>query len=152
MSLKVIVAIARGGVIGCRGRMPWHLPEDLRYFKEVTMGGVVVMGRKTFESIGRPLPGRINVVVTRQADFAPPGVEVAHSLEEAVERHPDAFIIGGAEIYRQAMPMAGELYITEIDADYEGDTRFPEYDRAEWQLAEERKLGINTTAKVYRRS
>ncbi len=134
MSLKIIVAIARNGVIGCEGRMPWHLPEDLKHFKELTMGRTVVMGRKTFESIGKPLPGRTNVVVTRQQDFETQGVQVVHSLAEAVAKYPDAFIIGGAEVYRQALPLADELYITRIEADYEGDTKFPEFDPADWKL------------------
>jgi dihydrofolate reductase len=114
--------------------MPWHLTEDLRYFRRLTLGRVVVMGRKTFESIGRPLPGRTNVVVTRNPDFRPEGVEVAGSLYGAVENHPDAFIIGGADIYRQALPLADRLYITNIDADFEGDTRFPEWNPAGWTL------------------
>lgn len=114
--------------------MPWHLPEDLKHFKELTMGRTVVMGRKTFESIGKPLPGRTNVVVTRQQDFETQGVQVVHSLAEAVAKYPDAFIIGGAEVYRQALPLADELYITRIEADYEGDTKFPEFDPADWKL------------------
>jgi dihydrofolate reductase len=92
------------------------------------------MGRKTFESIGRPLPGRTNVVVSRNPDFRHAGVETAGSLDEALARHPDAFVIGGAEIYRQALPLADRLYITRIDADFEGDTRFPEWDPQEWTL------------------
>jgi dihydrofolate reductase len=114
--------------------MPWHIPEDLRYFKRLTMGGTVVMGRKTYESIGKPLPGRTNVVITRQSDFHPAGTEIAHSLEEAVARYPDAFIIGGAEIYRQALPLADRLYITRIKADYEGDTLFPDWNENDWTL------------------
>jgi dihydrofolate reductase len=93
------------------------------------------MGRRTFESLGRPLPNRTNVVVTRREDYRPEGVEVVHSLEEAVRKYPDAFVIGGAEIYRQALPLANELYITKIDAAYKGDTYFPEWDPDEWRLA-----------------
>jgi dihydrofolate reductase len=132
--VSIIVAVARGGVIGAGGKMPWHLAEDLRYFRRLTLGHTVVMGRRTFSSIGRPLPGRTNVVVTRNPDLRPEGVEVAGSLDEAVEKYPDAFIIGGAEIYRQALPLAGRLYITRIDADFEGDTGFPEWNPGEWQL------------------
>lgn len=132
--ISIIVAIAHGGVIGCKGSMPWHIAEDLRMFKRVTMGGTVVMGRKTFESIGRPLPGRTNVVVTRRGDFAHEGVEVVHSLEEALRKYPDAIIIGGAEIYREALPFADRLYLTRIHASYEGDTRFPDWDTGEWTL------------------
>jgi dihydrofolate reductase len=130
--IKIIVAIARGGVIGAEGGMPWHIPEDLQYFKRTTTGHVVVMGRKTFESIGRPLPNRTNVVITRQKDYRPEGVEVVHSMEEAAKKYPDAFVIGGAEIYRQALPLAGELYITKINATYKGDTFFPKVDLRHW--------------------
>ncbi len=132
--------------------MPWHLPEDLAYFKRTTMGHTVVMGRKTFESIGRPLPGRTNVVITRNLDFrAPAEVKVFHSLPEAIAVYPDSFVIGGAEIYRQALPLANELYITYIDAEYEGDVQFPRFDPAEWHEVSSEKLGISTTAFVYRR-
>jgi dihydrofolate reductase len=113
--------------------MPWHLPEDLKRFKQLTMGGTVVMGRKTFESIGKPLPGRTNVVITRRDDFHPEGTEVVHSLDEAARKYPDAFIIGGAEIYRQALPLADELYITKIHAGYRGDTKFPKNDLRHWR-------------------
>jgi dihydrofolate reductase len=130
--ISIIVAVARGGVIGADGRMPWHLPEDLRMFRKLTMGGVVVMGRKTFESIGKPLPGRTNVVITRQTDFHPEGAEVVHSLGEALEKHPDCFIIGGAEIYRQALPLADRLYMTKIKTAYKGDTIFPKTDLRRW--------------------
>ena len=133
MSLKIIVAIARGGVIGRDGKMPWHIPEDLQYFKRTTTGHAIVMGRKTFESLGRPLPNRTNVVVTRQKDYRPEGVEVVHSLEEAVRKYPDAFVIGGAEIYRQALPLADKLYITKIHATYKGDTYFPKTDLRRWR-------------------
>ncbi len=149
--LKIIVAVARGGVIGCKGMMPWHLPEDLAYFKRTTMGSAVIMGRKTYESIGRPLPGRVNVVVSRSVDFQPVGVCVYHSLPEAVAAYPDAFVIGGAEIYRQALPMAGRLHVTRIDADFQGDTYFPVFDLSDWQLVSSERLGINTTVEVYDR-
>jgi dihydrofolate reductase len=114
--------------------MPWHISEDLQYFKRVTTGHVVVMGRRTFESLGRPLPGRTNVVVTRRADLRLEGVTVVHSLQEAVRMFPDAFIIGGGEIYAAAMPLADKLYITRIDAEWEGDTRFPDWNEGDWQL------------------
>ncbi len=133
MSLKIIVAIAKNGVIGAGGAMPWHIPEDLQYFKRTTTSHVIVMGRKTFESLGRPLPNRTNVVVTHRSDFRHDGVEVVHSLDEAVTKHPDAFIIGGAEIYRQALPLADELYITKIHATYKGDIYFPKTDLRRWR-------------------
>jgi dihydrofolate reductase len=134
MSLRIIVAVADGGVIGAGGGMPWHISEDLQYFKRTTTGHAVVMGRRTFESLGRPLPNRTNVVVTHREDYRPEGVEIVHSLEEAVRNYPDAFIIGGAEIYRQAMPLADELYLTRVHAAFDGDVYFPEWDRAEWTL------------------
>ncbi|MDR2894897.1 MAG: dihydrofolate reductase [Alistipes sp.] len=131
---SIIVAVSRGGVIGAAGRMPWHIAEDLRYFKRVTLGSTVVMGRRTFASLGRPLPGRLNVVVTRDEGFSAEGVVVAHSLEEALAAHPDAFVIGGGDIYRQALPLVDRLYVTRIEADFEGDTRFPEWNEADWRL------------------
>jgi dihydrofolate reductase len=133
MSLRVIVAMAENGVIGAGGKMPWHIPEDLAYFKRLTTGHVVVMGRKTFESLGRPLPGRTNVVVTRNRDWTADGALVVHSLGEAVRKYPDAFVIGGAEIYREALPLADELYITKIRAAYRGDTKFPKTDLRRWR-------------------
>ena len=135
--ISIIVAIARNGVIGGDNRLLWHISEDLRRFKALTTGHPVVMGRKTWKSLGRPLPGRTNVVLTRQLDFAPEGAVVVHSLEEAVRMFPpqeEVFIIGGGELYAQALPLADRLYITTVEADYEGDVRFPEWDRSQWQL------------------
>jgi dihydrofolate reductase len=132
--ISIIVAIARNGVIGAGGEMPWHISEDLRYFRRITTGHAVIMGRRTFESLGRPLPGRTNVVVTRRSDYHPAGTEVVHSIEEAVRKYPDAFVIGGGEIYRQALLLADRLYITLIDADFEGDTHFAEWSEADWHL------------------
>lgn len=128
MPVTLVAAVARNGVIGRDGDLPWHLPEDLRRFKELTMGGTLVMGRKTYESIGRPLPGRRTVVVTRQPDWSQPGVETASSVEEALEiaGDGDVFVVGGAEIYRRALELVDALELTEIDADYEGDTFFPD--------------------------
>ena len=118
--------------------MPWHLPAELQYFKRITMGHPIIMGRKTFESIGRPLPGRQNIVVTRNPDFAAAGVVIAHSVEAAIDSSacPDAkeaFIIGGATLYAEALPRATTLYITEVDADPEGDTFFPPLNQTEWR-------------------
>lgn len=126
--LTLIVARARNGVIGRDNTLPWRLPEDLAHFKRTTMGAPIVMGRKTYESIGRPLPGRRNIVVTRSAKLALPGCEIAHSLEDAqrlcigVEQ---IFLIGGAQLYADALPSADRLIVTEIDADFEGDAHFP---------------------------
>ena len=133
-NLALIVAVARNGIIGATneagiGTLPWHLPEDLKHFKETTSGHPIIMGRKTWESLGRPLPNRRNMVITRQADYAAPGAEVFNGLNEAlttVGEDDTAFIIGGAELYRQALPLAGELIITEVGIDAEGDTVFPE--------------------------
>ena len=135
--VSVIVAVAEGGVIGANGMMPWHISEDLRMFKRVTSGHPVVMGRRTFESLGRPLPGRTNVVVTRNPSWSSEGVRVAGSLENAVALFPpgeEVFVIGGGEIYRQAMPLADRFYLTRIDAAYDGDTFFPEWNEADWRL------------------
>ena len=140
--LALIAARARNGVIGLDNRMPWHLPEDQAYFKRVTLGKPVVMGRKTFESIGRPLPGRLNIVVTRNPDWQAAGVQVAHSLDAALALAAAAapeeiMLIGGAELYRQALPQADVLYLTEIDAEFAGDAFFPEVDLARWRIDRE---------------
>jgi len=131
MKLHLIYARARNGTIGKDGQMPWHLPEDLAHFKRVTLGQPVIMGRKTWDSLParfRPLPGRLNIVVTRQADWQAEGALRAGSIEEAMRLcgdAPDAWIMGGAEIYRQAEPLACSAVVTEIDADFEGDAFAP---------------------------
>jgi dihydrofolate reductase len=160
--LAIIAAVARNRVIGLRGAMPWHLPEDLKRFKRLTMGAPVIMGRKTFESIlatlGKPLPGRRNLVITRSATFNSPGAEISSSLDAALEstRSSNAFVIGGAEIYRLALPLADSLHLTEIDRDYEGDTWFPEIDTAQWCVAEredrEDESGLRFSFVTYRRT
>jgi dihydrofolate reductase len=135
--LIVVAAMARNRVIGHQGRMPWHLPADLKHFKAITLGHPVVMGRKTFESIGKPLPGRLNVVISRQRLQLPDGVALAGSLEEALRACNDAgrvMVIGGGEIYRQALPLASGLELTYVDDQPAGDTRFPEFDRMDWDL------------------
>ena len=135
-SLSIIVAMAKNRVIGANNTLPWHLPADLKHFKTLTMGHHLIMGRKTFDSIGKPLPGRTSVVVTRNADYAPPGVVVANSLETALSAcgtDEEIFVIGGAEIYTQALELADTLYITEIKRDVAGDVSFPEFDKKEWQ-------------------
>ena len=141
VDLAVIVAAARNGVIGSNNALPWHLPEDLRYFKRVTMGKPIVMGRKTFESIGRPLPGRTNIVMTRASNFAHEGVRVVHDLDAAlalaeglalIEGCEELMVIGGAQIYAETLPRAARLYLTEVHADVEGDTFLPEIDMASW--------------------
>jgi dihydrofolate reductase len=150
--ISLLAAVARNGVIGHQGRLPWHLPEDLRRFKRLTLGHPVIMGRKTYDSIlqslGKPLPGRENIVVTRSAEFIAPGRRSAGSIEAALAAASQApggdqvFVIGGAEIYRLAFPFATQLDMTEIDADFEGDARFPAYDSDQWlELAREAGSG-----------
>ena len=128
--------MAKNRVIGASGAIPWHLPEDLRRFKRLTMGHHLVMGRRTFESIGRLLPGRTSVIVTRQPRFSVPGAIVAHSFEEAIRACGDdeeIFVIGGADVYRSALPLAERIYLTLVDAQPTGDTTMPEFDRDEWR-------------------
>ncbi len=137
--------MARNGVIGVRGGLPWRLSADLRRFKQLTLGHHIIMGRKTFESIGRLLPGRTTIIVTRQPDYvstnhAAQGALVAHGLNEALELASDdseAFVIGGAEIYRQALPLAERIYLTEVESHVAGDAWFPDFDRQAWQLVEQ---------------
>lgn len=137
--LVIIAAVARNGVIGRDNRLPWHLPEDLAHFKALTLGQAVIMGRKTWESLPerfRPLPGRQNIVVTRQSGYVAEGAQIAHSLAEAlakVEASRTAFVIGGAELYAQALPLATRLELTEVDLAPEGDAFFPAVERSTWQ-------------------
>ena len=134
--LTLVAAMASNRVIGINNTLPWHLPEDLKHFKAVTLGKPVLMGRKTYDSIGRPLPGRRNIVITRQADWQAAGVEVAHSLEQALEMAADVAevcLIGGAELYRQAIVAADCLRLTEIAQPFDGDAHFPAFDRQVWQ-------------------
>ena len=142
MRIALVVAMAENRVIGADGDLPWRLSSDLKYFKQVTMGKPIVMGRKTFESIGRPLPGRDNIVITRNAEFAVDGVRVAGDVAAALglahtlakEKGADEIcIIGGGEIYRQTLPMADRVYLTEVHMTADGDTVFPELDPAVWR-------------------
>ena len=134
--VSIIVAVAENGVIGDKSTLLWHISEDLKHFKAVTTGHPVIMGRKTYESLGRPLPNRTNVVITRQ-QVEIPGCRVVHSLGEAVALFPgddEVFVIGGAQIYAQALPLADRFYLTRVFRAYEGDTHFPEWDEAQWRL------------------
>ena len=134
--ISIIVAIAKNGVIGDKNTLLWHLREDMIHFRTITSGHPVVMGRKTYDSIGRPLPKRTNVVITRDTELQIEGCTMAHSLPEAVEMFDsseEVFIIGGAQIYNQAMPLADRLYLTIIDKEYEGDSSFPEIDYNSWR-------------------
>ncbi len=123
---SIIVAMSENRVIGVSGRLPWHLSEDLKHFKEITMGHTIVMGRKTYESIGRALPGRANVVVTRQKNFRAEGVEVVHDLKDILSAPREIFVIGGADLYAQALPHVQKVYFTLIHKKIDGDTYFPE--------------------------
>lgn len=161
MTLHLIYARAANGAIGKDGAMPWHLPEDLAHFKRTTLGCPVIMGRKTWESLParfRPLPGRTNVVVTRQRDWQAEGARVAHSLEDAIALCgdvPDAWIIGGADIYAQALPLASTAVVTEIEADFEGDAFAPQFG-PEWkETARESHVsstGLKFSFVTYRKS
>lgn len=134
--LSIIAAMAQNRVIGIGNTLPWRLPADLAHFKALTMGHHMVMGRKTYESLGKPLPGRTSVIVTRDAAFSAPGCVVVHSLGEAVaacEGDAEAFFIGGADMYRQALDVAQRLYLTEVKTAVAGDAWFPEFDRTVWR-------------------
>jgi dihydrofolate reductase len=131
--VSLIAAMARNRVIGAGNRLPWHLPEDLKYFKQVTSGHPVVMGRKTYESIGRLLAGRENRIVSRQPGYSVAGARVYGSLEEACRGEGEVFVIGGAEIYAQAMGLAARIYLTRIDAEVPGDAYFPAWPEAEFR-------------------
>ncbi len=136
MTVSIIVAASRNGVIGAGGRLPWHLPADLKRFKQLTMRHPILMGRKTFESLGKPLPGRTNIVITRQPKYQACGATVAHSLEEALrlcESEEEVFVIGGAQIYRQAIPFSERIYLTRIETDFAGDANLFEIDPKIWE-------------------
>lgn len=141
MKVSLVVAAARNRAIGLNNKMPWHLPEDLKYFKRVTMGKPVVMGRNTFESIGKPLPGRPNIVISRNVDYRAEGITVVNSLEAALRAaqqllppgQDEVMVVGGAQIYAQALPQAERLYLTEVDAEPAADAFFPALDRKAWR-------------------
>jgi dihydrofolate reductase len=133
----IIAAVSANNVIGRGNALPWRIPEDLARFKALTLGSTLVMGRKTFESIGRPLPGRTTLVLTRRTDFAAPGVLVAHSPAEAASlaRGPHAFVAGGSDVYELFLPLATKLFLTRVHGEYAGDTFFPRFDAGAWELA-----------------
>jgi dihydrofolate reductase len=142
MTVSLIAAMAENRAIGYKGALPWKLPADLARFKRLTTGHHIIMGRKTYESIGRPLPGRTSIVITRQPNFQAAGCLVAHSLDEALrfarERgEREAFVIGGAEIYRAGLPLADRIYLTLVEARPAADAFFPEFGEAEWSRGEE---------------
>lgn len=136
MRISLIVAASRNGVIGANNKLPWHLPADLKRFKQLTLGHPILMGRKTFESIGKPLPGRTNIVITHQKDFACCGAVTAPSLEKALEmtaEEPEVFVIGGARTFEQALPLVDRIYLTRINQDFEGDTFLFDIDPKIWK-------------------
>ena len=134
--LAIIAAMDRNGLIGANGKLPWHIPEDLAFFKQITMGSIVVMGRRTWQSLNSPLPGRENVVLTRNLRFSTNGARVLHGVSEVVEYCDGkrAFIIGGEEVFRQFLPLANCFYQTLINREYYGDTWFPDWDKNDWKL------------------
>lgn len=145
--ISVIVAVAENGTIGDKNTLLWHITEDMKHFRQLTTGHPVVMGRKTYDSLGRPLPNRRNVVISRQ-DLQLEGCEVVHSLEEALAlftAEEEVFVIGGAQIYAEAMPLADRFYLTVVEHAYEGDTVFPQWDCAAWELVEAERFeqGVN---------
>ncbi|MBN1852447.1 MAG: dihydrofolate reductase [Pirellulales bacterium] len=144
MRHSIIAAISENHVLGRAGELPWHLSNDLRQFKRLTTGHAIIMGRRTWESIGRPLPGRVSIVITQRPDAIPDGVFTAPSLADALciaaesaAQHDEVFLIGGGTLYRAALPISNRIYLTRVHATIEGDTTFPDLDWSQWQLVEE---------------
>ena len=142
MTISIIAALGRNRAIGYQNTLPWRLPADLQRFKQLTMGHHMLMGRKTFESIGRPLPGRTSIIITRQLDYEAEGCLIVHSLDEAIalataRGEHEAFIIGGADIYAQSLPLADRMYLTWVEAEPEADAFFPVFDENAWESSEE---------------
>lgn len=153
MGIALIAAVAENNVVGKDNELPWYLPEDLKHFKQLTLGKPIIMGRLTYESIGKPLPGRANIVVSRQQNYRPEGVKVVGSLIDALslaepiakaEGLDEVMVIGGAQIYAEAMPFADTLYLTEIHKVIEGDTYFPELDWARWKESQRQDFKGNS--------
>lgn len=151
-NLSIIVAVANDQVIGVDNTLPWHLPEDLKRFKALTMGHHIIMGRKTYESLGRLLPGRTTVIVTRNPEYKVEGALIANSIEDAIAQckgDDEPFLIGGAQLYEAGLSLANKLYITQVDVDVKGDAFFPEFDALEWKLTDE-KAHISINGLAYR--
>ncbi len=139
MTISIIAAMGNDQVIGINNQLPWKLPADMKFFRSKTMGKPVLMGRKTYESIGKPLPGRTNIIITRDSGFHAEGCIVTHSIEEALQKadtKEEAMIIGGASLYKQVLPLAQRFYLTRVHADFKGDSYFPEFDLQEWTTIE----------------
>lgn len=148
MKITIVVAIAKNNMIGCANKLLWHITEDLKHFKQITSGGTIVMGRKTYESIGKPLPNRRNIVISRNKNLYIDGCEVYSSIDEMIRNLADVgevFIIGGGEIYNQTLPLAKKIELTVVERDYDGDTLFPEIDYSKWEITSNKRYdrGIN---------
>jgi dihydrofolate reductase len=146
--ISLIVAAAENNAIGKDNQLLWHLPNDLKFFKNTTWGMPVIMGRKTFEAVNKPLPGRFNIVITRQADWKAEGTIVATDLQDALQKAKETncneiFVIGGGEIYKQSMEIADKIYITRVHANFDADTFFPEIDESKWQLTHNQDFGVD---------
>ena len=149
--LSIIVAKSRNNVIGSEGSLPWHIPEDLKKFKSITMGKPIIMGRSTFESIGKALPGRKNIVMTRDKEYQADGISVAHNLEEALilcEQDSEIMIIGGGEIYKLFFGMVNRLNLTNVEKYIDGDVFFPEIDLSKWKMIRKEEFPMNTERKI----
>ncbi|MCC3357084.1 dihydrofolate reductase [Bacillus sp. REN16] len=150
--ISLLLAMDKNQLIGKDNDLPWRLPADLAYFKRVTMGHAIIMGRKTYDSIGRPLPGRENIIVTRDTSYKAEGCKVIHSIDEIVklreETDQELFVIGGAEIFKMILPYSDRLYITEIEEEFEGDTYFPAFNKNEWKVISKEK-GIKDEKNPY---
>ncbi|WLD91550.1 dihydrofolate reductase [Alkalihalobacillus sp. AL-G] len=147
--ISLLVAVGKNQVMGKDNDLPWHLPEDLKWFKKVSMGHTIIMGRKTYESIGKPLPGRKNVIVTTNKSYEAEGCIVTHSIDEALEQNgEEQIVIGGAQIFEQVLPKTDRIYFTYIDADFDGDTYFPEIDESDWKVSSKEK-GIKNEKNPY---
>ena len=149
--ISIIVAKSRNNVIGSEGNLPWHIPEDLKKFKSITMGKPMIMGRSTFESIGKALPGRKNIVMTRDKDYQADGISIAHTLEEALslcEQAKEIMIIGGGEIYKLFFDIVNRLYLTNVEKYIDGDVFFPEIDLSKWNVIKKEEFPMNTERKI----
>ena len=149
--LSIIVAKSNNNVIGSEGNLPWHIPEDLKKFKSITMGKPIIMGRSTFESIGKALPGRKNIVMTRDREYQADGITIAHNLEEALklcEQAKEIMIIGGGEIYKLFFDMVNRLYLTNVEKYIDGDVFFPEIDLSKWKMIRKEEFPMNTERKI----
>jgi len=154
MDVSIIVAKSRNHAIGLNNQMPWHISADLKRFKEITTGHFVVMGRNTYESIGKPLPNRTNIVITRNKSYQAPGCLVMHSIDQALfhakqHHESEVFIIGGSQLYKEALEFADIIYLTEIDADFEGDVFFPEIDFSQWHLVTKETFHAQQTGQPF---